>query len=342
MHVFDIPILVRLEGVAFPFNQANIDGSDLRFTTSTGTPLAYEIERWSRDSLKAEIWIAMDTVFGNSNSQTLNMYWGNNLATGKSAGAAVFDTTKGFQAVWHMREDRSGAGQTALYKDATGHGYHGIDSIMASGKEGLIGMGQEFNGDSDYIHIPHFVTSLSKQSFSLSLWFKVRGPGGTILGQYSPDGLWDFGESSLYFGDGTAVVNTGGQCKERPISTGRCVDGLTPSFVGYSGGYLISDKEVGVDDWHHLALSWAGTNGTGKIYLDGRLQGLKNPSLNPMPDSTAFNLYLGKPNGLESIEYFKGWMDEVRISRGIQDANWIRLSYESQLPNSKFLTISIP
>ncbi len=343
-NVLAFPMLVRLEGPAFPFNQAAVDGSDLRFTKLDGTPLNFEIERWNRDSLKAEIWVAMDTVYGNSETQGLTMYWGNKLTAGKSAGPAVFDTAKGFQTVWHMREDRSGVGQASLYRDATGHGYNGMDSIQASGKDGIIGLGQEFSGDSDYIHIPHFVTSLSKQSFSISLWFRVDGPGGTILGQYSPDGLWDFGERSLYFGDGTQILPpyTGGQCKDRPITPGRCVNGLIPSFVAFSGGYNISDKAVGVNEWHHLAYTWAGVAEPGKFYLDGTPLGLKYSDLGLTEDSTTFDIYLGKPNGLESIAYFKGWMDEVRISRGVLDANWIRLSFESQRQNSKLLKISIP
>lgn len=342
--VVGFPLLVKLDGANFPFPQARSDGADLRFAKPDGTPLDYEIERWNRDSLKAEIWVAMDTVYGNRETQTLRMFWGNPLAVSKSAGGAVFDTVKGFQAVWHMREEGPGTSRKDFYQDATLHGYHGIDSINAAGKEGLIGPGQEFDGVSDQIHIPHFVTSLCKSAYSISLWFKISGPGGTLLGQYDSDGKWSEGESALYFGDGTWIApgDGGGQCSDGNVAPGRCVNGLYPSFVGFNRGYSIADSPVEANAWHHLTMTWDGAASTGKFYLDGASVGLAMNSLMNGPDSSDFDLYLGRPNGLESVAFFKGWMDEVRFVNTVRNEDWIRLSFESQRQGSKLIRISRP
>jgi hypothetical protein len=40
------PLLVRLHKDFFNFSQAKANGEDIRFSTSTGTPLAYQIEEW--------------------------------------------------------------------------------------------------------------------------------------------------------------------------------------------------------------------------------------------------------------------------------------------------------
>ena len=40
------PLLVRLHKDFFDFSQAKANGEDLRWSTTGGTPLAYEIEEW--------------------------------------------------------------------------------------------------------------------------------------------------------------------------------------------------------------------------------------------------------------------------------------------------------
>ena len=42
----DFPALVRLDKDWFNFSQAQPKGEDIRFATSTGTALAYEIDQW--------------------------------------------------------------------------------------------------------------------------------------------------------------------------------------------------------------------------------------------------------------------------------------------------------
>jgi len=42
----DFPLLVSLNASNFDFAKAKPDGTDLRFTTPTGTLLSYEIEKW--------------------------------------------------------------------------------------------------------------------------------------------------------------------------------------------------------------------------------------------------------------------------------------------------------
>jgi hypothetical protein len=301
------------------------------------------VERWDSAAGRAEIWVAMDTVYGNRDTQTLRMYWGNLHALAKSSGPAVFDTARGFQAVWHLGEDRAGVGQAGVYHDATGHGYHGLDSVSAPGKEGVAGRGQEFDGVADYIRIPAHVSSLSNRSYSLSLWLKIAGPGGSLFGQYSPDGDWSPGESSFYLGDGTWIPNGkgGGQCRDSVVAPGRCVNGRFPSSVGFSRGYAVTNQEVGTDAWHHLAITWDGASKSG-FFLDGTLMGMGLNNIITGPDSASFDLYIGRPNGLESIAYFKGSLDEVRLSTGVQDKDWIRLSYESQRSDSKLIELILP
>ena len=64
------PLLVRLHRDFFDFSQAKPAGEDLRFSTSTGTPLAYQIEEWDAAKGTASIWVRIPTIKGNSRQET--------------------------------------------------------------------------------------------------------------------------------------------------------------------------------------------------------------------------------------------------------------------------------
>jgi hypothetical protein len=105
--VANFPLLVRLvNGQNFTFSQATSTGSDIRFASSAGTHLKYQIERWCSTCApeSAEVWVRVDTIYGNNASQFITMYWGNGTAGDSSSAANTFDASKGFGAVWHLGE----------------------------------------------------------------------------------------------------------------------------------------------------------------------------------------------------------------------------------------------
>ena len=60
--VEDFPLLVRLHRDWFDFTQVKANGEDIRFSTSTGTPLAYQIEEWDVVSGTAIIWVRVPQI----------------------------------------------------------------------------------------------------------------------------------------------------------------------------------------------------------------------------------------------------------------------------------------
>ncbi|MBN2188094.1 MAG: DUF2341 domain-containing protein, partial [Chitinispirillaceae bacterium] len=173
--VMKIPVLIRLTKDNFAFGQAQDDGADIRFGKADGTSLPYEIERWDRDRQVAEVWVLVDTIKGNDSTQSIRMYWGKSDATSQSSGAAVFETSNGFSAVYHVEEERAGTGNAGVYKDATAHHYNGMDNILSTGQEGVIGNGHQF-GSTDNIYLGKFDPSPAK--LTLSAWVKWNGPNG--------------------------------------------------------------------------------------------------------------------------------------------------------------------
>ena len=104
--VDSFPVLVRLDTTVFNFAMAQDSGQDIRFAKSDGTHLYYQIEKWDFSGKTAAIWVRVDTVFGNNNTQYITMYWGNPKVNSMSNGAAVFDTANGFIGVWHLSNGR--------------------------------------------------------------------------------------------------------------------------------------------------------------------------------------------------------------------------------------------
>jgi hypothetical protein len=69
------PLLVRLHKDLFDFSQAKSNGEDIRFATSTGTPLAFQIEEWDPAKGTASIWIRIPSIKGNAR-QEIKLHWG--------------------------------------------------------------------------------------------------------------------------------------------------------------------------------------------------------------------------------------------------------------------------
>jgi len=103
--VTNFPVLVRLNPGNFPgFATTLAGGADVRFAKANGTHLPYQIERWlvgANNNDTAEIWVRLDTVYGNT-TQTLKMLWGKSGAADSSSGSATFPASSNFVGVWHF------------------------------------------------------------------------------------------------------------------------------------------------------------------------------------------------------------------------------------------------
>ena len=319
--VYGFPVLIRLSADNFNFSDARTDGSDLRFNKSDNTALPFEIERWDAAARSAEIWVKIDTVYGNDSSHFFVMYWGEPATAIAPSHAKVFDTAGGFKGVWHLAEEAAGIGTKGLYKDATGRN-DGDDFISATDRTGIIGYGHAFNGVNDYILINDPVTNFKKADFTISLWVSIHDSGGTILSKLDSTLIWKKGDECFYFGDGSAAHGPPG------------VNGSRPSFVGYTDSYAISAQSVAPGEWHYLAYSWkwlGDSTGTSRYFIDGTEVSLSGDSLFARTDENSGAVVrIGQPNDNESYAFFKGLMDELEISSVARGADWIRLQFMNQ------------
>jgi hypothetical protein len=314
------PMLVRLGPGASVFATAAPDGGDIRFTKADGTPLNFEIESWDPASSQAAIWVKMDTVLANDSTQFIRMYWGNPAATAPSM-KPVFDTAAGYQSIWHMESVK--AGSPPGLKDFTAFG----NTLWAGGGIGPtdlvpspMGTGVDLSGDSTMLFTSRKFTS--PQTFTISLWFKtVTNQGGKLMG---------FGEDPL-------MVDTS-RDRHLWMDTLGCVHfGVVPA----SGRYVMSNtKPLNDGQWHMAAgVLWSGGM---VLYVDGN-KAEENTSVNQAQPYAAgywkagFDFPFYDWPFPPKSQFFKGSLDEIRVAKKSFSREWIKLSYESQRPDSRFL-----
>ena len=300
--VSGFPVLIRFDSSSFDFTQTRPDGADIRFTDARGTPLPFEIEQWDEELQTGAIWVRTDTIGNSTSNQHIIMSWGEADATGRSDGAAVFDTSLGYAGVWHLNEDASAG--TDAFRDRTVNGYHGTAAgEMTSGNtvSGIIGKALQFNGTTD--HVTAGALNVSER-YTLSCWVNAADLDTVhriIWKEYSYT-LW-----------------------HDAVAGGIRLEHFTDSLVWrgiYQDNYRIHC--ITEDSWYYLAGTYDGDKI--RLYINGELID-STQSIHYDAYSTNQPLMLGGRKG----EYFQGCMDEVRIEKTARSSDWIRLCYRNQM-----------
>ncbi len=305
-NVYHFPVLMRLSAATFNFAQARGDGGDLRFSKSNGEPLAFEIERWDSANGAAEIWVSVDTIFGNNGTQSIAMLWGNPNAASASSSAAVFDTSKGFQGVWHMNDPG-----TAPAKDATVNHFDGTKVAMTASyvTSGAIGGAQQFDGVSSYFYIPHSDSGKlnypESGPYSLSAWVYadtlipqvIIEKGDTVPSDY----CLRVGESNQFQFYQQIDAQLAWDRRYAPAATG-----VWEFLTGVRNG----TKE-------YLYLNGVCVDSVGSMVASGR------------HSTPTGGVAVGR-NYMRALNYFRGIMDEVRIENVALNPDWVKLCYMNQ------------
>jgi hypothetical protein len=308
-NVTGFPILLRLAPENFDFSQANADGSDLRFTKENGAALPYEIEQWDSARQQASVWVRIDTVYGNNDTQSITMLWGNPAAADGSNSAAVFETAGGFQGVWHMGETNGTSDATANHYDGTDYGL-GAQASTA----GAIGSAKRFDGVTSHVQMKG--TANSKLNFpqngtyAISAWvcadtidstnhiIATKGHMQYFL-KLKFNAVWEFVE----WNDGKGDDMTQAKAKAKV--------------------------------WTHLVGVRNGAKQS--LFVNGELMDstitLASDSI-PRDQSLDFSiggfLKFMDDTDHEGYAYFRGVIDEVRVTNTAPSRDWVRLCYMNQ------------
>ena len=299
--VTDFPVLLRLTENNFNFASAAADGGDIRFARSDTVGLPYEIERWDATVRRAEIWVRLDTIFGNNDSQTVTMYWGNSAAVVASDPETVFDTANGFAGVWHLGE----SGQDL--DDATADAHDGRNSGSAA-TEGVIGTARVF-ASGDFIRVPGLLGTPA--DVTLSAWVRSENAEGR-------QDIISIGDAVLIRIDDVEEIGTAGSYHNSTV-----VNDSMYAIVS-SGQYIVNTG------WHYIVFSVDAATHTQTLYIDG-VQSAVSYDVNPINyDGLGPDTYFGIHGNGKTIFNFIGRIDEARIHDVVVSADRIKLCYMNQ------------
>ena len=293
----NFPVLVRLNSGNFNFSHAKPNGADVRFSTSAGIMLPYQIEEWDSIHGTASLWVKVPLIKGNA-TQEIKMYWGRSDAVSESSGAAVFNFANGYATVMHLNETVLDEAGSITPVDA------GTTSVA-----GAIGQGRHFalgTGIHGGEHIKNY--PYSGNPFTSECWFRAENLGATIFG---------WGRYATRYngntGDGNLVILGLGS----PANLGWSSDG--------PGG--VSAATVPAQGrWYHVAATYA--NGTSQIFVNGKLDGSNYGGRSAMSLTNDIYMDVGGHRGFN----FAGDIDEVRVSTVARSPHWLWLEYQNQNP----------
>jgi hypothetical protein len=233
--VEQFPLLVRLHRDGFDFSQAKPDGSDVRFTTDDGKPLAHQIDEWDAAGGTASLWVRLPVIKGNE-LLTLRMHWGNPTANNTTDGSAVFNASNGHLGVWHMGATISDdAGKLESKDNGT--------KLTA----GVIGGARQFsNGAGIYCGDKIAGYPVGNAPHTTELWFRSKRSNVSLIG-------WGVQKQQ-----GKVVVQFAGPPHVR-------------TDCWFSDGNVKSDGPVAMNEWNHVAFCYE--SGNARIYINGELAG---------------------------------------------------------------------
>lgn len=290
--VEDFPVLVRLHRDWFDFSQSQNAGEDIRFSTSEGRSLAYQIESWDAAKGEANVWVRVPKITGNSR-QMLRVHWGEAAAKRESNGQAVFNSTNGYLSTWHMNEPVQDETKLLTSNDTGTTATAGIIGAARHfpGGKGVFG-GDKIDG------LP-----VGAESHSTEAWFRAEKPNATIV---------SWGNEHA---QGKVVM----QFRSPPHVRMDCY---------FSGGNVAGESRLQLSEWTHVVHTYQ--KGEAKLYINGMLDGVNRNQGPPLAVKSPARLFIG---GWYNNYEFVGDIDEVRVSKVVRSADWVKLQYENQKPN---------
>ena len=299
----DFPVLVRMSTSEHPDFNLNTfadpqSGGDLRFFSSNGDELAFEVEEWNASTGESNIWVKLNQVVPDLK---IFAYWGNENNTSSPDYRSDGSTWRDFEGVWHF-SDFSDSSEYA--RDASSIGSPTVNNSGISGKA------IQFDGEEDRLTISNYKGRLGNSARSIETWIKTDQTAAGIMSWGTSTNRWNLGWNN---------------------------QGIYAS-TNNSNGKRQSTGLIGTGEWKHILISYTGNqadlNET-RIYLNGRLSDSPSSSIDGIVNTgTGSDLLIGTL--LDEGTPLNGWLDETRISSVSRSQAWARLSYENQRPDQTF------
>jgi hypothetical protein len=224
--------------------------------------------------------------------QEIRMHWGKADAASESSGSAVFNESNGYLSVWHMND---------VVKDEVGT----LESkdVGTTACEGMIGQARHFAGRQGIScgdKIPNYPSGAGPHSSEA--WFRAEKPNGRVLAWGNEQAQ---GKVVMYY-------------QSPPHVKMECY---------FSGADVAGGSTIPMTQWVHVVHAYQ--KGDSRVYVNGVLDGTSITAGAPLNIRSPARMWIG---GWYNNYDFIGDIDEVRISKVVRSADWVRLQYENQKP----------
>ena len=309
----NFPVLVRLAANSpdgFDYADCATDGSDLRFADANGDLIPHEIDTWNDASGESLVWVQVPTLSGTAT--TFTMYYGvEDVLELPAVTESDVWTGANFNAVWHFsgssKESANGLSPSSSNSSSTAPGYTAT----------TFGVGTCFkasNSTLGYLVSDTWTTLGTGGTLTLSTWSKYDGSTAnynrmlSCMSDWAKPAGWE-----LTIQNASVDQITVGSSNKSQFQ-------YTASGVGPGSGnvYLTVVYNAG---------------GNTQLYTNGVLATAQ--SLNQVVKPTE-KLYIGSLN--KSANRWNGSLDEIRIHRDAESADWVKACYDT-MTSASFLTL---
>lgn len=317
----NFPVLVKLsEGLA-GFRYADFargDGFDLCFTDANGKLLAHEIDTWNTNGVSS-VWVKIPSLTA---STTIKAHYGCVKPIVPKV-ESVWDSD--YVGVWHMGEqklplaDSTGASRDITSADGSGIGY-GVAGIAGGAVDfGATGAGRCVNAD-DHANLDGF------QKMTIEAWtYQTSRPTGSdkntgILGKRDSASS----QASYYLYDNGDAQQTSFYVSSSGSSS-QAAGNLVPTALNV---------------WNHQVHTFDGSQSANnaKGYLNGEYKSSGTANVSQIFAGSA-ELHIGSFQSGDTRN-FPGKIDEVRISKCVRSADWIKATHDT-IANAAFATYAV-
>ena len=303
----NFPFLIFISNNTELSAYAMANGNDILFTDFTGTNrLSHETEYYTNGTLWA--WVNMPRYYYNSSkSNNFYIYFGTNTAGSMEEKTNVWDSN--YLCVFHLNEEFAGTGNSDIYKDSTRNLRHADDFVADTQTMNRIYKSHRFS--NDYALIGATGLPLANK-FTLSAWIypeqmNIAG-GHKIIACYQ-------------------TVPANREWMLDVYSSGRTRAGISSN--GTANELSASATAViNVREWQMISATYSGQTGILSTYKNGVIV-----SSAPVNTSAVYNSGNQAVIGMKAAgagEYFRGYIDETRISDIDRSSNWLLTSFSNQ------------
>jgi len=289
------PLLVKINQDANLGAEAQSDGEDIRFATSSGVILPYEREEYhvTSGSGSGVFWVKVPTIkatgTGNGSGATIYLYYGKADAADGQSRTSVWDSN--FVGVWHL------SGSTLSGLDSTGNANNGAVS-GASITAGKVDGAGSFDGTDDRLSIADN-DAFDVDYLTISAWAKadVNNKWQYIAAKNSGTQQWDLGRDS---------------------------DGKYYIAAWNSDGTLVTDAHsaatASTGTWEFVNYIYNGTTAT--CYVNA--SAVISDDVTGVLRKGVSSLTIGSEG---TNNYWDGSIDELRVSSSARSVAWVTFEY---------------